>query len=97
MKMRMLVWWFEITAWLYQDIRVQWVTKASRNPLYMGFITATSRQSYWMRLSYRDRRILIEFICGIAWGRYTNDMLEFMIDLISNNSQHDLLKQEPKP
>jgi hypothetical protein len=84
------IFWHGITRWLYRTQRIQWVERTKRYPLYNEYMSAKSRASFWMQMSYRDRVILTEHLLGVAWGRFTDSHVIFFVELISANAQREL-------
>jgi hypothetical protein len=80
------VFWYRITRMLYYKQRDEWLTKAVQYQPYVEFMSSTSNAAYWMKLSHRERVILMEFMLGVALGRFTDKMVLSYVDFFTERS-----------
>lgn len=87
MMLMLHVFWYRITRWMYQKERNAWADKAVRYQQYVEFMSSENSAPYWMRLSHRERVILMEFLLGVALGRFTEEMVQSYVNFFTQKSE----------
>lgn len=87
------IFWYRITRWMYYTERLKWVDRARRYSTYDAYMNSSNRHAFWLQMSVRDRKILVEYLLGIAWGRFTDAHVLFFVDLMNANAENAMLSK----
>jgi hypothetical protein len=74
--------WYMFIALFTPNDAKKWEKMAMENAIFAGYQTTNNRNQYWLSLSFRDRKILVEYVLiatiGKAPENLQNSMLEAM-------------------
>jgi hypothetical protein len=79
-RIRKRIWW-QNQAFLFYDWR--------------QFVSSKEQEVYWMSIPERNRKILMEYMLGVAWGAFNERIVCQMVDMYTKIAeQHPSNKKE---